>query len=103
MYGREYYYGGLGIEYSLPVSDLSFPLASVASETKPVQSSLVPYTIFCTASDGQKAGWGLRKVQRGLHALFSYLAASLFTTPYLLCSKMAILILFSNILTCIMR
>ena len=42
MYGREYYYGGLGIEYSLPVSDQSPLLEGVAGEPNAVQSSLVP-------------------------------------------------------------
>jgi len=34
VYGREYYYGGLGIEYSLPVSVLPLLLEGVDSETK---------------------------------------------------------------------
>ena len=64
MYGREYYYGGLGIEYSLPVSDLSLLLEDVDSETKPVlKVALLPgslYALFHIASDGRPSGaWEL--------------------------------------------
>ena len=48
VYGREYYYGGLGIEYSLPVSVLPLLLEGVDSETKSAQSSLVPRLSLCT-------------------------------------------------------
>ena len=90
MYGREYYYGGLGIEYSLPVSDQSLLLEGVAGETKPVQSSLVPRLSLHSFPYCKRwtESWMGPEAQfkEDYNINFPCLATNLFLAPYLLCS-----------------